>query len=220
MGGRKAMADSASTSAVGAARAPQAGGTLLWRPRRRAGAETLCGAVERRQPAPDQLLPLAPARIADSDADGERRTSLLSLPRSVQRALRRGAGRERRSGGALLLSEPHVVQWPLPLQPPGTVQRSVRALRAHPVHPRLFALPANVLRVELYEPRRRSAAAQARRLRLCGSSLRRAVHALCPRRLQLARSRKDRTPVVSASRSGDPGEPSHRSHGELVSVAR
>src|SRR4051812_27361613 len=186
MGGRKALADSASASAVGAARASQAGGTLLRRSRGGAGVETVGRAVERRQPAPDQLLPLAPARIADSDADGERRRSLLSLPRSVQRATGARAGRERGSGGALLLSEPHVVQWPLPLQPPGAVQRSVRALRAHPVHPRLLSLPANVLRVELYEPRRRSAAAQARRLRLRGSSLRRAVHPLCARRLQLA----------------------------------
>ena len=85
---------------------------------------------------------------------------------------------------------------------------------------RFLFLPANVLRVELYEPRRGSAAAQARRLRLRGSSLRRAVHALCARRLQLARSRKDRTRAGRSPRSGDPRESSDRSHGELVSIAR
>ena len=48
-----------------------------------------------------------------------------------------GADRTQRgSGGALLLSESHRVQRPVPLQPPGAVQRAVRPLRAHPLHAR------------------------------------------------------------------------------------
>ena len=71
---------------------PTAGRTVLRRPGRGPGPHAGSRAPERRQPAPDQLLPLAAARPRDRPADGERRAAVLSPPRALQRAARRAAG--------------------------------------------------------------------------------------------------------------------------------
>src|SRR5216683_1024860 len=77
----------------------------------------------------------------------QRERAILRASRAVQRAYQGGRGRERGSGGALLLFEPHRLQRALPLQPQGRVQRPVRALQANQLHDRLQRLSRRVRRL-------------------------------------------------------------------------
>ena len=128
----------------------------LWKPHaRRRLVEPFCGglavalglrpdacAAERRQPAPDQLLPLAEARAADRRRHAQRRGAVLRAPARVQRAGRAtGTSARDEAASPLLLPEPHRLQRPVPVQPARRVQRAVRPLRAHRLPARVRRLP-------------------------------------------------------------------------------
>src|SRR3954463_2116227 len=96
MGGREAMAGAPSETVVATARAPPAGRAVLRRLGRNARAAAEKSVAERRQSAPDQLLPMARTRARHQRAHGECRAPLLPTARALQPSAARWPGRERR----------------------------------------------------------------------------------------------------------------------------
>src|SRR5215467_7443311 len=103
MGGRQEVAGASPSADLAAASGTSARRAVLRR--FGGGARTGAGAsaVERRQPAPHQLLSLGAAGVADRLRHGKRGAIVLSASSALQSAPGRRRRRERRGRGAVLL---------------------------------------------------------------------------------------------------------------------
>src|ERR1043165_1306257 len=115
MGGWEALACAAPEADLGGEFGAQIRRTVLRRTRRRPRSAAEPCPPQRHQPPSDKFLSPGPKRSATARADAQRRDAVLSISRTLQPPdpKRQGTNRGRRA--VVLLPQPHVLQWSLPL---------------------------------------------------------------------------------------------------------
>ena len=213
MGRRQALAGAASQDTLGRIHTPASGRAVLRRTRDHARSQSPPGAAQRREPAPVQLLSTPAARTRRQDPDEKRERSLLPASRRVQPAGGDPARQRKPQGSrAVLLPQPHRIQWTVPLQSKRKVQRTVRTLWNDTLHNRFQAIRRAALAMDLHRRRLRVDRGIAQRLHLRRPALRCPVPRVRERRLRLGRTGTPRGMARPAPWSGSGVESGHGSN--------